>query len=190
MEKAHIGFIGMGIMEMPMAGHLSSAGYALMVYDKQNSAARQAAADISGVAVAQTPAEVAAGTDIVITMVPNGRVVREVALGENGLIHGFRKGALLVDTSSSKPWITKETAQALAQKGVDMVDAPVSGARAGAEAGSLVFMVGGEEGSVERATPCSWPWEKKIFHLGPTGSGHSQWKCIKESDYRPSSLWP
>jgi 3-hydroxyisobutyrate dehydrogenase len=177
MKKTRIGFVGMGIMGVPMASHLSLAGYALTVYDNQVAAAEQAAREVPGAAVGRSPAEVAAGSDIVITMVPNGRVVREVALGDNGLIHGFRKGALLVDTSSSEPWITMETAQALAQKGVDMVDAPVSGARPGAEAGTLVFMVGGDKDPVDRATPLLKAMGEKIFHLGPVGSGHIM-KCI------------
>ena len=120
---------------------------------------------------------VAEASDIVITMLPSGEYVRDVALGDFGLIKGFRAGSLLLDTTSSEPWLTIETAQALAEKKVDMVDAPVSGALAGAQAGELVFMVGGEQGPVSRVLPLLEIMGKQVFHLGPLGSGHAM-KCI------------
>jgi 3-hydroxyisobutyrate dehydrogenase-like beta-hydroxyacid dehydrogenase len=86
---------------------------------------------------------------------------------------GARAGALLVDTSSSEPWLTRETAAALAARGVAMVDAPVSGAQWGAEAGELVFMVGGAAADVQRARPLLEAMGKQVFHLGPVGSGHT-----------------
>jgi 3-hydroxyisobutyrate dehydrogenase-like beta-hydroxyacid dehydrogenase len=141
-----------------MAGHLAQAGYPLTVHDIDRAKADRVGAGHEGVRVADTPGAVAQASDIVITMLPSGAYVRDVALGEAGLIEGFQPGALLLDTSSSEPWLTEETAAALAARGVDMVDAPVSGARAGAEAAELVFMVGGAAEAVARVSPCSRSW--------------------------------
>lgn len=177
MSQQCIGFIGMGIMGIPMAMHLSNAGYHMTVYDKNQSALEKALSRIQYATNAQTPADVAAASEIVITMLPDGNVVNEIALGEAGLIHGLKEGALLLDTSSAQPWITLETAKALAAKGIDMVDAPVSGAQTGAETGSLVFMVGGQKHSVARVKPLLQVMGERYFHLGPVGSGHTM-KCI------------
>lgn len=166
----------------PMAGHLACAGYPLTLYDIDHAKVDRAKADgvsagYADVRVAPTPKAVAEASDIVITMLPSGAYVRDVALGPAGLIEGFRAGALLLDTSSSEPWLTVETAAALAARGVDMVDAPVSGARAGAEAAELVFMVGGAAEAVARVTPLLEVMGKQMFHLGPIGAGHAM-KCI------------
>jgi len=179
--KPRIGFIGLGIMGSPMAGHLAAAGYGLTVFDA-NAATTQAVADRLGpeVVAAASPSQVAAASDIVMTMLPNGRVVREVALGADGLKAGFRAGALLLDTSSSEPWLTKETAEELRKVGVGMVDAPVSGAQWGAEAAELVFMVGGAEQDVARILPLLEIMGRKTFHLGPVSAGHAM-KCINNS---------
>ncbi|MBP7659696.1 MAG: NAD(P)-binding domain-containing protein, partial [Burkholderiaceae bacterium] len=137
-----IGFIGLGVMGAPMAGHLARAGYALTVLDADPLRTRMVAEACAGVRIAGTPREVGAASDIVITMLPNGRIVQQVTLGEDGLQAGMSAGSLLLDTSSSEPWLTRDTARTLAQSGIDLVDAPVSGAQWGAEAAELVFMVG------------------------------------------------
>jgi 3-hydroxyisobutyrate dehydrogenase-like beta-hydroxyacid dehydrogenase len=160
-----------------MAGHLAQAGYALTVLDVDASKADALAAAHPGVRVASTPRAVAEAADIVITMLPSGEYVRGVALGDGGLIEGFVPGSLLLDTSSCEPWITMETASALAEVGVDMVDAPVSGAQAGAIAAELVFMVGGGDDAVARVSPVLDILGKQAFHLGPVGAGHAM-KCI------------
>ena len=177
MSKPRIGFIGIGIMGTPMAGHLAKAGYTLALHDMDRTNADKLAEAYEDVLVAESPREVAEASDIVITMLPSGKVVREVALGDYGLIDGFRSGALLLDTSSCEPWLTIETAEALTRKGVDMVDAPVSGALPGAESAELVFMLGGEKGPVSRVSPLLQIMGKKVFHLGPLGAGHAM-KCI------------
>lgn len=177
MRRPRVGFIGLGVMGEPMAGHLARAGYALTVHDVDRAKADGVAAQHPGAHVAATPEMLAAASDIVITMLPSGSYVREVALGEAGLIEGFRPGSLLLDTSSCEPWLTVETAAALAARGVDMVDAPVSGALAGAQAAELVFMVGGGEGPVARVMPLLDILGKRAFHLGPAGAGHAM-KCI------------
>jgi 3-hydroxyisobutyrate dehydrogenase-like beta-hydroxyacid dehydrogenase len=110
-------------------------------------------------------------------MLPNGRVVRQVALGDAGLAAGLQDGALLLDTSSSEPWLTRHTAEALAARGVAMVDAPVSGAQWGAEAAELVFMVGGADADVERVRPLLRCMGRAVHHVGPLGAGHTM-KCL------------
>jgi 3-hydroxyisobutyrate dehydrogenase-like beta-hydroxyacid dehydrogenase len=155
-----------------MSGHLRDAGYPVTVYDIDVTTSAALRTSKPGVNVAPTPAALAAASDIVFTMLPDGNVVRDVALGDDGLIHGFIPGSLLVDTSSSQPWVTAETAEALRSAGVAMVDAPVSGAQWGAQAAELVFMVGGAADDVARARPLLEVLGRAVFHLGPLCSGH------------------
>ena len=122
-----------------MASHLAAAGHAVTLYDAAPGRADDVAATLSGAQAARTPAELAARSDIVITMVPNGAVVQSLVEGGDGLLHGLRPGTLLLDTSSSEPWLTEATARRLADVGVAMVDAPVSGAEWGAQAAELVL---------------------------------------------------
>jgi 3-hydroxyisobutyrate dehydrogenase len=177
MNKPRIGFIGIGIMGTPMAGHIAKAGYPLTVLDIDRTKAEQLAAEHEGVTVADAPRALAEKSDIVITMLPSGAYVRDVVLGESGVAAGLHRGGLVLDTSSSEPWLTIETAGVLAQKGIAMVDAPVSGAQWGAQAAQLVFMVGGDNEDVSRVMPILNILGKKVFHLGPIGAGHSM-KCI------------
>jgi 3-hydroxyisobutyrate dehydrogenase len=177
MSKPPVGFVGLGIMGLPMALNVAQAGYALTAYDKDPAALQRAAAAAPGLKPAGSPADVARASAIVVTMLPSGRYVQEVALGDEGLIHGFAEGSLLLDTSSSEPWVTVETAQALAAAGVAMVDAPVSGAQLGAQTGELVFMTGGEPADLQRVTPLLEVMGKQIFHLGGIGAGHTM-KCL------------
>ncbi|HEY8360098.1 MAG TPA: NAD(P)-binding domain-containing protein, partial [Ramlibacter sp.] len=126
----NIGFIGLGVMGSPMAGHLAKAGHRLALLDANADVARKLAGELGGEAQAfATPREVAAHSDIVITMLPNGQVVQDVVLGADGLVHGLRPGSVLLDTSSCEPWLTQRTAAGLAERGCTMVDAPVSGAQ-------------------------------------------------------------
>ena len=173
-----IGFIGLGVMGTPMAGHLARAGHQLTLLD-QDKATAQRAAEACGPAarVAATQRAVAEQSDIVITMLPNGQVVRDVTLGEEGLIHGLRPAALLLDTSSCEPWLTLQTGAALAERGATMVDAPVSGAQWGAVDAQLVFMVGGHAADVARVRPLLDCMGRAVFHLGGPGAGHAM-KCI------------
>jgi 3-hydroxyisobutyrate dehydrogenase-like beta-hydroxyacid dehydrogenase len=177
MNKQRIGFIGIGVMGAPMAGHLAEAGYALAIHDIDRVKADALASERDGIVVADTPKAIGEMSDVVITMLPSGVYVREVALGSSGVIAGLHKGGLLLDTSSSEPWITVDTAKALADAGIDMVDAPVSGALTGAQKAQLVFMVGGAKDSVSRVKPLLQVMGKQAFHLGPIGAGHAM-KCI------------
>jgi 3-hydroxyisobutyrate dehydrogenase len=171
-----IGFIGLGVMGGPMAGHLARAGHTLTVLDSDAARARSLAAEIGATAVG-TPAEVAAASEIVLTMLPDGQVVQQVVFGAGGLVEGLRPGALLLDTSSAEPWLTRDTGARLGDRGATMVDAPVSGAAWGAQAAELVFMVGGSEVDVARVRPLLDLMGSAVHHLGPLGSGHAM-KCL------------
>ncbi|MEP7057419.1 MAG: NAD(P)-dependent oxidoreductase [Caldimonas sp.] len=168
-----VGFIGLGVMGEPMARHLAAAGYGLALFDASAGLAARIAGSLADARAPATAADVARSSDIVITMVPNGEVVRDLVCGNAGLLEGFRSGALLLDTSSSEPWLTRASGRVLADRGVAMVDAPVSGAQWGAQAAELVFMVGGTNADVERVRPLLDVMGRAVFHLGPLGSGHA-----------------
>jgi 3-hydroxyisobutyrate dehydrogenase len=173
-----IGFIGLGVMGAPMATHLARAGHRLTLLDLDTVAATQLADTLGKPArVAATPQELAQACEVVITMLPDGQVVQQVTLADNGLLQGAHPGLLLVDTSSCEPWLTERTGAALAERGVAMIDAPVSGAQWGAVEAQLVFMVGGAEHDVARARPLLETMGRAVFHLGPLGAGHAM-KCI------------
>jgi len=164
-------------MGEPMAGHLAKAGHTLALFDVRAGQATRIASTLPGASAPASPADVARRSDIVNTMVPNGQVVRDLVAGPEGLLAGFRPGSLLLDTSSSEPWLTHESGRLLAERGVAMVDAPVSGAQWGAEQAELVFMVGGDSIDVARVRPLLDVMGRAVFHLGPLGAGHAM-KCL------------
>lgn len=175
--RERVGFIGLGVMGAPMAGHLARAGHAVSVYDLAPGAAQRLAESQPGITARASLREVAVHSDVIVTMLPNGRVVREVVFADDGLLAGWARGGLLLDTSSAEPWITRETAARLAEHGIAMVDAPVSGAAWGAQAAELVFMVGGAQADVARARPLLDAMGRAVFHLGALGAGHTM-KCL------------
>ena len=160
-------------MGLPMASHLPPAGYALSAYDIDPRAREKLQARAPSAVFLDSPRAVAAASDIVITMLPNGREVQSVVFGPGGLAEGLISGSLVLDTSSSEPWHTRETSERLSRMGVAMVDAPVSGAQIGAEKAELVFMVGGDVAAMERVRPILQVLGKSIFHLGAVGCGHA-----------------
>ncbi len=173
-----IGFVGLGVMGAPMASHLHKAGHTVTLYDLDPATSARLAASLGRKAdAAKSLKQLAEKSDVVITMLPNGAVVQQAVLGKNGLAEGMQPGSLLLDTSSSEPWLTKQTAEKLAAQGVTMVDAPVSGAQWGAQEANLVFMVGGAEQDLGRVRPLLERMGRAVFHLGPVGSGHAM-KCI------------
>ena len=177
MNKPTIGFIGLGVMGKPMAGNLAKAGYPLAVHDKKAAQADRLSREFAHVRAVESPKQVAQLSEIVITMLPTGNHVQEVIQGRDGLIEGYRRGSLHLDTSSAEPWLTVKSAGILKQHGVAMVDAPVSGAEPGACRAELVFMVGGKKRDVSRVIPLLQVMGKRHFHLGPVGSGHTM-KCV------------
>jgi 3-hydroxyisobutyrate dehydrogenase len=177
-QPLRIGFVGLGVMGAPMASHLHKAGHTLALYDVITDQSRQLARSLGGAARAvNSLRQLAERSDVVITMLPNGSVVQQAVLASDGLAAGMQPGSLLLDTSSSEPWLTKQTADKLAAKGVAMVDAPVSGAQWGAQEANLVFMAGGDKADIARVRPLLDLMGRAVFHLGPVGCGHAM-KCI------------
>ena len=164
-----VGFIGLGIMGKPMAQNLIGAGFELTVYNRSPEKARELGE--AGATVAASPGEVAQGSDVVITMLPDSPQVEEVVAGENGVLEGAAEGSLIVDMSTISPVVTEELAEAAKEKGASMLDAPVSGGDVGAIEGTLSIMVGGSQGDFERARPLFEAMGKTVTHVGPVGAG-------------------
>jgi 3-hydroxyisobutyrate dehydrogenase len=173
MSRCPVGFVGLGVMGLPMARHLAAAGHPLTAYDIDPQARERLGRDSASAVIASSAQEVAAASEIVVTMLPSGREVESVVFGAQGLAVSLRPGSLLLDTSSSDPSDTKATANRLQDMGIDMVDAPVSGAEIGAQNAELVFMVGGTNAGLERVRPLLDVLGTSVFHLGPVGSGHA-----------------
>ena len=165
-----VGFIGLGIMGGPMAKNLMQAGYELVLYNRTREKAEILAKE-GNAEVAGSPKEVAQGSDVVITMLPDSPEVSENVAGENGVLEGIKEGALLIDMSTISPVVTKELAAAAKERGASMLDAPVSGGDVGAQQGTLSIMVGGDEADFERAMPLFEAMGKTITHVGDAGSG-------------------
>lgn len=168
---ATIALIGLGQMGLPMAKRLLGAGFTVHGADPAETA-RAAFTEAGGKAFSSA-AEAAEGAGAVITMLPNGKVVRDVLLGSGGVAARLAKGALVIDMSSSAPTDTTSLAADLAPLGLALVDAPVSGGVKRAIDGSLAIMAGGPEAAVERARPMLAAMGKSIFATGPAGSGHA-----------------
>jgi 3-hydroxyisobutyrate dehydrogenase len=172
---ARIGFIGLGNMGLPMLRNLLAAGHAVTAFDVV--AGARDAAGAAGAGAARAATEVASTAEVVITMLPEGRHVREVYLGVDGVIAAAAEGALLIDCSTIDVATARAVWQAAAERGLEMVDAPVSGGVAGAANATLTFMVGGEEGAVARARPILEQLGATIVHTGPSGSGQAAKIC-------------
>jgi 2-hydroxy-3-oxopropionate reductase len=170
-----IGFIGLGIMGRPMAGHLVDAGYTVTVWNRTREKA--AALVERGAAAAESPREVASRSDITISMVADTPDVLEVILGPNGVIHGARPASVVVDMSTISPVATREIARKLAERGVEMLDAPVSGGEKGAVEATLSIMVGGKPEVFERVLPVFQKLGRQIVHLGEIGAGQVTKAC-------------
>lgn len=167
--KAKIGWIGTGVMGSSMCGHLIAAGYAATVYNRSPEKAKGLVE--KGAALAKSPRAVAEASDVVFTIVGYPKDVREVILGEDGVLSGARAGTTIVDMTTSEPALAVEIAEAAQAKGVHSVDAPVSGGDLGAREARLSIMVGGEADAVERIRPLFELMGKTIVHHGPAGSG-------------------
>ncbi len=164
-----IGFIGLGIMGRPMAENLREEGYELVVYNRTEEKADDFVQ--GGGEKASSPREVAERSDVVITMLPDSPQVEELVLGEDGVAAGVSEGKLYIDMSSIAPAISRKVHEALEEKGVEAVDAPVSGGQPAAESGELAIMVGGSDDAVERARPILEAMGKAVTHIGPPGAG-------------------
>ncbi|MBW7455012.1 2-hydroxy-3-oxopropionate reductase [Paenibacillus sepulcri] len=164
-----IGFIGLGIMGRPMSLNLIKAGYQLTVYDINQEAIDQLV--LAGAAAADSPQEVGENSDIIITMVPNSGHVREVVLGDNGVIKGAKAGAVIIDMSSITPVASREIAGEAAGSGLHMLDAPVSGGEPKAIDGTLAIMVGGREDIFENVKDVLNVMGRDVILVGGNGAG-------------------
>jgi 3-hydroxyisobutyrate dehydrogenase len=166
-----IGFIGLGIMGQGMSRNLLQSGFAVNVWNRTPS--RMDPLIEAGASGCVNPAEVAAKSDIIITCVSDTPDVEAVILGENGVIFGVRSGSLVIDMSTISPHATRTIAATLAEKGVSMLDAPISGGSEGAANGTLSIMIGGDAAQVERAMPALQAMGRTITHVGETGAGQT-----------------
>ena len=173
MEK--IGFIGVGIMGKPMARNLMKAGYSLVVHDMNRDPVNELVAE--GATAASSSKEVAEKNDVVITMLPDSPDVDAAVFGAGGVSEGVQSGALFVDMSSIAPGVARKVYQALKEKGVESLDAPVSGGEVGAVGGTLSIMVGGPEKAFQRALPLFEIMGKNIVHIGDPGAGQVTKAC-------------
>jgi 3-hydroxyisobutyrate dehydrogenase len=162
-------FIGLGTMGIGMANNILKAGHELTVHNRTRD--KEEALEKGGARRAATPREAAVGAEVIIICVSDTPDVREMILGENGIINGAAAGSVVVDMSTISPSATREMAAALAEKGVRMIDAPVSGGSEGAEKGTLAIMIGGEAADVEKSMPVLEAMGKTITHVGPIGAG-------------------
>jgi 3-hydroxyisobutyrate dehydrogenase len=166
-----IGFIGLGIMGSGMARNLLKAGFEVRVWNRSH--AKMDALVPDGAITTATPAQLAADSALIITCVSDSPDVEQVVLGEQGVINGANAGSLLIDMSTISPQSTRMIAAKLAERNVQMLDAPVSGGSEGAARGTLSIMVGGEAAQVERAMPVFQAMGKTITHVGELGAGQT-----------------
>jgi len=164
-----IGFIGLGLMGKPMAKRLLNAGFTLTVHNRSQPPVRELVS--LGARAAMTPKDVAKASDVVITMLPDSPDVRKVMLGDGGVVEGIKSGSIAIDCSTASPLVEMEIAEEMKRRGVDMLDAPVSGSTMAAEAGTLTFMVGGSREAFERSTSIFNAMGKHIFYVGKSGMG-------------------
>jgi 3-hydroxyisobutyrate dehydrogenase-like beta-hydroxyacid dehydrogenase len=165
-----VAFIGLGVMGFPMAGHLKAKGYDVVVYNRTAAKAGEWAKKHGGT-TAPTPAAAAKDADFVMTMVGNDNDVLEVVGGKDGVLSGMKKGAILVDHTTASADVARKVFALAKEKGVDFIDAPVSGGQAGAENGKLTVMCGGEPQPFERAKPVMDSYARAVTLLGPAGAG-------------------
>lgn len=166
-----VGFIGLGIMGRGMTRNLLDAGFDVTVWNR--TASKMDPLVEAGASSADTPADLAADADIIMTCVSDTPDVEEVLLGEDGVIRGVRVGSLVIDHSTISPHVTRDIAAQLNEKGVHMLDAPISGGSEGAAAGTLSIMIGGDAEQVERAMPYLEAMGETITHVGGQGAGQT-----------------
>jgi 3-hydroxyisobutyrate dehydrogenase-like beta-hydroxyacid dehydrogenase len=169
--KSTIGFIGLGLMGKPMAGNLLKAGFPVVVWNRTESRADELVG--AGAKLGASPRDTASQADVLITIVSDPAAVETILWGDEGALGGLRRGATMIDSSTISPDLARRVAAACAEKGVDYLDAPVTGGDWGAKKGELVFMIGGKEDVFERVKPVFEVLGKKFFQVGPNGAGQT-----------------
>jgi 2-hydroxy-3-oxopropionate reductase len=170
-----VGFVGLGVMGQPMAGHLLAAGHELAVWARRPESAAPLVA--AGASLCATPAELAARCEVVISVITASADVEQLALGPCGLIEGFAPGAIHVDMSTIAPDTARKVAARYAESGIGWLDAPVSGGEVGARDATLAIMAGGAEEVLERVRPLFACLGKTVVHIGPAGAGQVAKAC-------------
>ncbi len=168
-QKMTVGFIGLGIMGQSMAGHILADGHALCVYNRTKAKADDLVA--RGAVWMDSPGDIAASCDVVITIVGYPKDVEEVYLAPGGIIERARDGAILIDMTTSSPELAQRIAEIAGQRGLAALDAPVSGGDVGARAGKLAIMVGGDAAAFQTAMPLFKAMGENIVHMGAAGAG-------------------
>mgnify|MGYP001126509467 FL=1 len=166
----NVAFVRLGVMGYPMAGHLVKAGHAVTVFNRSQARADKWAGEFSG-RVANSPADAAAGAEIVFACVGADDDLREIVYGEAGALAGMSDGAIFVDHTTDSAVVAREVNEAAKKNGLGFLDAPVSGGQAGAENGALTVMVGGSEASFAAAEPVMQCYAKNVTHMGEAGNG-------------------
>ncbi|MFZ0521696.1 MAG: NAD(P)-dependent oxidoreductase [Candidatus Acidiferrales bacterium] len=169
--KPTIGFVGLGLMGKPMAQNLLRAGFPLVVWNRTTARAQELVSE--GAKLGENPRETAKLADVLITIVSDPPALEEVLWGANGAIEGLRRGSVYIDSSTISPDLARRVAAACAERGVDFLDAPVTGGDWGAKKGELLFMIGGKAEVQERVRPVLEVLGKKFFLLGPNGAGQT-----------------
>ena len=164
-----VGYIGLGLMGKPIAKNILKAGFQLMVHNRSRGAVDELVA--LGAESASSPAEMAARVDMIFTNLPDSPDVEMVTLGKDGVIESGNSGLICVDNSTIKPATARKLAEALGKKGIEFLDAPVSGGEIGAQNGTLTIMVGGSEHALEKVRPVLNVIGKTITHVGASGTG-------------------
>ncbi len=180
MQIERVGFIGLGIMGAPMARNLLRAGFSLTVATRTPGKAAAFAhenASLGVVRAVETAAQVAAASEVIVTMVTDSPDVEAVAKGDRGIFSAAKPGSIIIDMSTISPQVTRDLADQAAANGLDWLDAPVSGGEKGAIEGALTIMVGGDAEALERVRPVFSAMGKRITHFGPAGNGQAAKLC-------------
>jgi 3-hydroxyisobutyrate dehydrogenase len=170
-QQNTVAFIGLGQMGRPMSGHLARAGYRVRAFDAARDQLSAVAAE-TGATACSSAADAARGADVLITMLPDGKVVRQVLL-DSGAAAALGQGSTVIDMSSSDPVGTRKLGEKIAAKGLTLIDAPVSGGVPRAKTAQLSIMAGGDAGAIEQVKPILETMGNRIFLTGPLGSGHA-----------------
>src|ERR1700730_6353282 len=170
-SQTKVGLIGLGLMGKPIGMNLLKAGFPLTVWNRTASRAAELVA--AGAKLAQTPRELAANSELMLSIVSDPTSLEEVLWGQNGAMQGFQREGIYIDSSTVSPTLARKVAATCQERGVRFLDAPVTGGDWGAKKGELVFMVGGHAATLADAEPVLRVLGKKWFHLGPNGAGQT-----------------